>query len=112
MRLLALAMHSRLWEHDGVRVLGEAIAARFAARHAASRKPLQRFLAVVRDAGWPHLPAVRQVFPATDVGKRSGRLIFDLGGNKYRLLASVDFREQILVIERVLTHEEYSREVL
>jgi len=26
----------------------------------------------------------------------SGRLVFDIGGNKYRIVASVDFDEQIL----------------
>ena len=86
--------------------------ARFAGKHAAARKPLQRFLAIARNADWPHFPAVKQTFPSTDPGKRSKRLIFDIGGNKYRLIASVDFKEQILVMERVLTHEEYEREVL
>jgi hypothetical protein len=76
--------------------LGEAIAARFANRHAGARKPLQRFLAIARDADWPHF----------------GRLIFNVSRNRYRLIASVDFQEQVLVIERVLTHEDYSREVL
>ncbi|MBI1790284.1 MAG: type II toxin-antitoxin system HigB family toxin [Acidobacteria bacterium] len=95
-----------------MRVLGEATAARFAKKHAGARKPLQRSLTVARKAEWPHFPAVKQTFPATDLGKRSGRLIFDIGGNNYRLIASVDFREQILAIERVLTHEEYSQEVL
>jgi mRNA interferase HigB len=41
----------------------------------------------------------------------SGRLIFDIGGNKYRLIASVDFEEQLFVIEQVLTHSDYDREV-
>ena len=94
-----------------MRILGEAVAARFAGKHADARKPLQRFLAIAREADWPHFPAVRRTFPATDFGRQSGRLIFDIGGNKYRLIASVDFTEQILVIERVLTHEEYDQEV-
>jgi mRNA-degrading endonuclease HigB of HigAB toxin-antitoxin module len=42
---------------------------------------------------------VKQTFPSADLGKQSGRLIFDIGGNKYRLIASADFKEQILVIE-------------
>jgi len=37
-------------------------------------------------------------------------LIFDIGGNKYRLIANVDFDEQIMVIKSVMTHEGYSRE--
>jgi len=36
--------------------------------------------------------------------------MFDIGGNKYRLIARVDFEEQMLVVERVLTHNEYRRE--
>jgi mRNA interferase HigB len=95
-----------------VRVLGEANASRFASKHAAARKPLQRFLAIARNSDWQHLPAVRQTFPATDMGRQSGRFIFDIGGNRYRLIATVDFAEQLLVIEKVLTHDEYNREVL
>ena len=38
--------------------------------------------------------------------------IFDIGGNKYRLIAKVDFEERILLVQTVLTHEEYSREIL
>jgi len=95
-----------------MRILGEATVARFANRHADARKSLQRFLMVARNADWPHFPAVKATFPATDLGKQSGRLIFDIGGNKYRLIASVDFKEQLLVIEHLLTHEEYDREAL
>ena len=93
-------------------MLGESVATRFAARHADARKPLQRFLAISRDADWPHFAALKTTLAATDLGKQTGRYIFDLGGNKYRLIASVDFAEQILVIERILTHQEYDREVL
>ena len=92
-------------------VLGEAKAAQFAARHAGARKPLQRFLHVARNAVWPNFPAVKLTFPSVDLGKQSRRLIFDISGNKYRLIASVDFREQLLVIEQVLKHGEYDREV-
>ena len=93
-----------------MRVLGEAILARFAAKHAGARAPLQRFLEIARNAQWHHYPAVKDTFRATDIGKKTGRLIFDIGGNKYRLIASVDFAEQLLVIEQVLTHEDYERE--
>jgi mRNA interferase HigB len=92
-----------------VRVLGEAMIARFAKRHSASRKPLQRFLEIARTADWPHFPALKQSFAAADYTSK-GTIIFDIGGNKYRLIATVSFEKQILLIERVLTHEEYSRE--
>ncbi|MGA2740068.1 MAG: type II toxin-antitoxin system HigB family toxin [Bryobacteraceae bacterium] len=35
-----------------------------------------------------------------------------MGGNKYRVIAVVNFEKQALLIEKVLTHEEYNRENL
>lgn len=92
-----------------MRVLGEAMIARFARKHAASRSSLQRFLEIARAADWRHFPALKRSFSAADY-TASGMVVFDIGGNKYRILATVDFQKQILLIERVLTHEEYSRE--
>ena len=81
-------------------VYGEAAITKFAREHAASRRPLQRFLEVLRAAEWPHFPAVKQTFPATDYLQSTGTMIFNIGGNKYRLAARVDFKEQLLYIER------------
>ncbi len=93
-------------------VQGRAKLANFAKKHADSRKPLRRFLSIAQKAAWPHFVAVKQSFPATDYAHATGTLIFDIGGNKYRLVARVDFEEQILYVQRVLTHEEYNRENL
>jgi mRNA interferase HigB len=93
-----------------VRVLGEAVLARFARKHADSRRQLERFLEIARNAEWQHFAAVKNTFGAADIGKQSGQLIFDIGGNKYRLIASVDFAERLFVIEQVLTHQEYERQ--
>ena len=95
---------------EGVTVLGEAAIMKFTRKHNMARKPLSRFLDVARNAEWPHFPAVKQTFPATDYASESGTMIFDIGGNKYRLIARVDFQEQLLYIQSVLTHEEYDRE--
>ena len=96
-----------------VTVYGEAAVEEFARLHAASRKPLARFLvAVARAATWKHFPEVTQTFAATDYAPASGTLIFDIGSNKYRLIARVDFEEQMLFIQAVMTHEKYNRESL
>jgi mRNA interferase HigB len=52
------------------------------------------------------LPDLKETFPATDYIPPTGTLIFNIGGNKYRLVARVDFEEQILFIESIMTHEE------
>jgi len=53
---------------------------------------------------------VKQTFRGTDYAPTTGVLIFNIGGNKYRLIVSVDFDERIMVIKSVMSHEEYSRE--
>jgi mRNA interferase HigB len=95
-----------------VKVYGEAAIAKFARKHSTSRKPLQRFLEIARSADWPHFPAVKQTFSATDYAPSTRTLIFDVGGNKYRIVARVDFKEQMLFIQSVMTHEGYNREDL
>jgi mRNA interferase HigB len=66
-------------------------------------------MTIAGSAVWPHFPGVKETFPATDYAPATGTLIFNLGGNKYRLIARVDFEEQLLAIETVLTHREYDR---
>lgn len=95
-----------------MRVFGEAALAGFSAKHADARKPLARFLEIARQSAWPHLPAVKQTFPAADYAPATGTIIFDIGGNKYRVIAIVNFEKQAILIQRVLTHKEYSRENL
>jgi mRNA interferase HigB len=108
----ALDKRSQNWEHRNVKVFGEIVITGFAKKHPASRRPLQRFVTIARTALWPHFPAVRETFATADYAPATGTLIFDIGGNKYRLVARVDFEEQLLVIQTVLTHQEYDREDL
>ena len=93
-------------------VAGKATLAKFGKKYPGARKPLQRFLDIAVAANWSHFPAVKDTFPATDYAASTGTLIFDIGGNKYRLIARVDFMEQVLVIQEVLTHEQYNRRQL
>jgi len=90
-------------------VWGGRIVAKFAKKHAASRKPLARFLEIVRTAEWPHFPAVKKSFPATDYAPETETLIFDIGGNKYRLIAKIAYRCRIVYVRFVGTHAEYDQ---
>jgi len=61
---------------------------------------------------WKHFPELKRTFPAADYAPESGTVIFNIGGNKYRLIARVDFEERILSVEAVMTHEDYEKETL
>ena len=51
---------------------------------------------------------VRKTYPHADaVGAFT---VFNIGGNKYRLATSINYRTGKVYIRRVLTHEEYSKE--
>jgi mRNA interferase HigB len=51
--------------------------------------------------------ALRQVFPSADlVGEF---IIFNISGNKYRLITSIHFNRNKVYIRHVLTHPEYDK---
>ncbi len=69
---------------------------------------------LARKATWRNFQDVKALFGQTDVTKdtESGRTatIFDIGGNKYRIIALVDYMRQTVLITHVLTHSEYDKE--
>jgi mRNA interferase HigB len=59
-------------------------------------------------ANWQNFVKVREVFSSADqVGNLT---VFNIGGNKYRLIALIDYTYQKVFIRHVLTHTEYDRD--
>lgn len=50
---------------------------------------------------------MKAMFPATD--KVGSLHVFDIGGNKLRLIAVVQYKAQRLYIKQVLDHREYDK---
>lgn len=85
----------------------------FAARHPAAYPALDAWYRVAKRAHWRDITEVRRVFPATDaVTVSSGRsvTVFNIGGNKYRLVVGIHYNTQMIFVLRVLTHAEYNRD--
>jgi mRNA interferase HigB len=51
--------------------------------------------------------ALKAAFNTVD--KVGDLVVFNVGGNKYRLIAHIRFEKQIVYIKAVLTHTEYDR---
>jgi mRNA interferase HigB len=49
---------------------------------------------------------VKKTFNSADVLK-DGRVVFDLGGNKYRLVAWINYACQVLYVRFIGTHKQY-----
>lgn len=58
-------------------------------------------------ANWRNFAEVRGCFPATD--KVGDKFVFDVGGNKLRLIAAIHFNTGRVFVRAVLTHHEYDK---
>jgi mRNA interferase HigB len=55
-----------------------------------------------------HLAELKKTFGAADYVKPY--TVFNISGNRYRLVAFVDYELQAVSVEHVLTHEEYDEQ--
>ena len=77
----------------------------FAAIHSDAGAPLQGWRRVVEKGKFGNFAELKQAFHAVD--KVRDLFVFNIGGNNYRLAASIHFNTQILFVRAVLTHAEY-----
>lgn len=80
----------------------------FALRHAYAAASLQDFRRLIERGGYRNFAALRATFASVD--KVGGRYVFNIGGNKYRLVAAIAYSVQVLWVKAVLTHAEYDKE--
>jgi mRNA interferase HigB len=73
-----------------------------------AEQPLRAWVAVTKAARWKDPPAIKAVFNSADILK-GGRVIFDIGGNKYRLVAQVNYARSIVYVRFIGTHREYDQ---
>ncbi len=67
---------------------------------------------MVEKAKWDHINDVRRIFPSADAVKvKSGRTatVFNIGGNKYRLITAIHYNKKKIFILDILNHADYSK---
>jgi mRNA interferase HigB len=80
----------------------------FCKLHADCRDALDNWFKVASKANWANLVEVQSVFPAAEaVGNFT---VFNIKGNSYRLIVSIDYEGQLIYIKYVLTHAKYDKE--
>jgi mRNA interferase HigB len=73
-----------------------------------AEKPLRAWVSVVRRADWSKPTEVKADFNTADI-LRDGRIVFDIGGNKYRLVAWINYPYRVLYVRFVGTHRQYDK---
>jgi mRNA interferase HigB len=80
----------------------------FAKRFPDAEKPLHAWCKLVEKSSFRNFAELKHAFNSVD---RVGDLVvFDICGNKYRLIAYVRFDWQRCFVKHVLTHREYDEE--
>jgi len=77
----------------------------FGTDHPDARQPLMDWFTLASKGKFASFAELRGTFAAADhVGKFT---VFNIGGNKYRLIAAIHYNRGIMYIRHVLTHAEY-----
>ena len=91
-----------------MRIIKRGALVQFWEKHPDSKPSLESWYNVVRGAQWQTPAEMKLIYPNADlVGRRT---IFNISGNKYRLIARVNYRSQRVFVLYILTHAEYDRE--
>ena len=78
-------------------------------RHPRAEGPLRAWNAQVRQSVWRGPADIEREFGTTVDFIADNRVIFDLGGNKYRLVVHVSYAFKRVLVKFVGTHAEYDR---
>ena len=79
----------------------------FCQTHPQAGGALDHWYRVAKRASWSNFAEVKQTFNTADFV--APYVVFDVGGNKYRLIAEMNFARRVLLIRFILTHKEYLR---
>jgi mRNA interferase HigB len=93
LRVIAVGTLRRFWSRPGC---------------ADAEQPLRAWVHIVRGATWTKPTEVKRMFGSADI-LRGGRVVFDIGGNKYRLVAAIHYRGQRVYVRFIGSHKDYDR---
>lgn len=91
---------------DGdMRIVSNKMLLSFSALHPPSYVPLQAWRKIIETGVFNGYADFKKSFNSVD--KVGHYYVFDIAGNKYRLVSSIHFNTQMLFVRHVFTHGEY-----
>jgi mRNA interferase HigB len=91
-----------------MRVIGIGVLDKANRKHGDLKGPLGTWLQVAKQHVWGSLNDIRKTWAKTD--EHAGKFIFNIKGNTYRLIATINFASGLVEVLHVLTHAEYDKE--
>lgn len=108
-----VATQSQIEIHsESVHVISQKALREFGTKHPNAAAPLRAWLKLARNGRFHNLEDLRQTVAGVDMVPVKSRnfYVFNIGGNKYRIIAAVHFDPQRLFVRHILTHAEYDTE--
>lgn len=91
-----------------MKIVGRNVVEKFMRKHARSRPSLEAWLDDAEAAEWKTPQEIKDRHRSADF-LPGNRVVFDIGGNNFRLVVLVRYQNGIVLIQRIGTHAEYSR---
>ena len=91
-----------------MRVAGREKLEKFMRKHAAAKKPLSVWLSLVERELWQGPQDIKNLYRSVDF-LSANRVVFNIGGNNFRLVVVVRYTASVVWIDRIGTHSEYEK---
>ena len=87
-------------------VISHKIVKDFYQKHSKAEEPLNRWYGIISKGAFNNFAELKKLFPSADFV--DGFIVFNVGGNNYRVITAIHFNTHKCYIRHVLTHEEYN----
>lgn len=89
-----------------MKLLGKKILDDFKQKHVDAQSQIESWKAEIEEAKWNTPHDLKSRYPkASLIGNQ--QVVFDICGNKYRLLVQVSYKNGMVLVKKVGTHKEY-----
>lgn len=89
-----------------MRVIKRRTLREFWAHEREAEQPLRAWYQAVEDASWSSPAEVKAQFASASILQK-GRVVFNIGGNKFRLIVEINYKKHLVFVRFVGTHVEY-----
>lgn len=95
-----------------MRIISKSRLKDFWASHPQAKRPLEEWFFITSKAEWQSLEDLRKIYPSADpvnVNSGSTVTVFNISGNKYRLVTAIHYNTGTVYVLSIMTHAEYSK---
>ena len=93
---------------DIMRIIAKRTLREFWGKHSKAKQPLLSWYKAVQTLNWQNNAEIKDRFSTASIINAT-RVVFNIGGNNYRLICIIKFDKQIIFIRFIGTHKEYDK---